>query len=71
MDSASSLQPMTDPYKASVEKAQSEVNLRVQIAEQTTQWIRRFGGKRTLTAMREWLDYMDRQSAHTDGSEGA
>ena len=60
------------PTAQAVEKAQSEVYLRVQIAEQTTHWIHRFGGRRTLTAMREWLDYMDRQaeiSARIDGQE--
>ena len=74
---AHSLQHMADPYKASVEKGQSEVYLRSQIAEQTTAWVRRYGGPRVLTAMREWLDYMDRQVAtmerhgmlHNDGPE--
>lgn len=59
--SAGSMQPMADPYKTAVERRQNEVYLRSQIAEQTTTWIRRYGGPRVLTALREWLDYMDRQ----------
>lgn len=71
------LDPTTSGLSATPETPKDEVYLRAQIAEQTTVWIRRFGGPRVLTAMREWLDYMDRQvatmerhAAHSDGGEG-
>lgn len=61
--SAGSVQPMSDPYKAAAE-GKNEVYLRVTIAETMTTWIHRFGAPRVLAAMREWLDYVERTEAN-------
>ena len=67
VDSASSFQPMPDPY----DEAQRLKDARdaLFVSETLSKMAVKYGPKLVIDTVRYWLDFMDRQAARIDGAE--